>query len=1406
MHTLFKFKKFFIGVTLVGLVLLPALGVFVAQAQTAPRGSDAPAGRVLQAATCNENDAVTVQVSPATPKIGGTVKFTGTVKSECQAKVGGTGNGGSMWLYHGEYTPSNTQFEAEIANGFTISKEFPITPQLFSPGQHLVGVKMSYCAATFGEPVCLDFLGRVTISVEAAATTGGATLTGTVEQQVQFSTIREVFTLVYGQGGSGKAAAKIQYECGNDNTKRTANVGDKINCDYEKKAGTYTFTATALDASGNPIQGATFSKQITLTGNETNATGVDSPGLGDLAFGGFELFIGWLLKLFGSALKYTILWIVGPFIESILSIHTYDDKFANVIYPAWEIFRNLGNIFFILSIVAIGVATVFRISGWAVKDLLVKLIVGAILINFSLSIAQSILGIADTVQNQFLPNDTGAIRQIVNHLFTADLFSGTPGNLGGFGGVLEQIMNFFLTFGSFIAFLGIAALLTVRILFLWILLMLSPLPYIAMVLPISRSMSKKWWSEFGKWAFITPVMAFMLNLTALITVQTKASNIIQSLSNTDPSKTDGVVSGVMFAFASNAIPLGFLYMTLKAATAFGSGASGFINKAAEKGVRAAFWPAAAAGAAIGAGAAKVGAGAAAVGVGAKNIGMLPFTGLRNRMAVNSQDRQDAINRGTASTGQKIWQGAVNATRLGEYAKAKRERLQGNIKDLAKKREEQIKETEQRVLSWDGARVGMEKLALRWNGTSTAKVKAEMDQAVEYQKIIPQEIEDKLVQEKKDKEAERKRLNNLSDEDYAKASKASIESAIEGLKEQINEKTQLQQQEVEKANAAFNDQLKDVAADKSAASDRVKDLDAKIAAKQSDLGAVEAAQSTRLKDIDTQIAAKRQQIEAAQAAEKDPNNKSVVLPGPEVMSQWQSELSALEKEKEKAAADKTPVLAVQNDISKLETEKAEAVANQAKLEKEEEDIKLAQTDEIKKIKQSYGEEISGLDNGTVGLSKALETWDGKEPIDVSHVDINKLDPETQAKLKNAFGAARVAEMVALDNQIGVKRMKKKTDENGNVVIVDGKEVEEEDKDKDGNTVWLSGLEATLAGNKKQKEKAGLSVGTKVTDADLKNKQAEFEKLEDLHARSSLKESFLATKNRVDATKAASARAPFEAYDYESRLRAFKEAEIRGDKYLALNLIQEIQKEGDFPDMLRRSGYSQTLADYRRFMEDKLGKLGFSEKELLDIAKESDDRMSSSAPGLAGAVKINEKTRTREWAKPEQTTAKLFDKAMAKGDGTLGAMWSKMGAPNVLSWNAKANEGQGGYEASAFLLEGLDRLDPEDEIAMRDFYRRLSAAGARQLTTDLGWLKDQEGAVDAIKKQIQDKVRAKMGNTAEADKKAELVYQMIQAKSGQYRQASAVVNKYLSPNKNKNNNSSPRGTAGIPLDEEDDDLTA
>lgn len=397
----------------------------------------------------------------------------------------------------------------------------------------------------------------------------------------------------------------------------------------------------------------------------------------------------------------------GPFIEALVSIRTYTDDFAQVIYSAWQILRNLGNIFFILSIVAIGVATVFRISGYAVKDLLVKLIVGAILINFSLTIAQAILGIADTVTNQFLGPNTGAIRAIVNPLVTTNIWANVTANAGDFSSSIQGVFSFWLSFAAFIAFLGVAFLLFFRIIMLWILLMLSPLPYVAMVLPATRKMSKTWWSKFIQWAFNAPIVAFMLNLTATIT--TANSNIIQKLANVQTGNSSEVTT-FMFAVAGQAIPIAFMFMTVKAGASVGKGAAGFIDKAIDKGAKAAFLPAALTGAAIGAGVGAVGgavgAGAAAVANTAKNAAAVPLDLAKLKFAEKRAGRLAAIDEGTAGVGTKAISFLAGDKGIGKILAAKRKRYADSTKDYKHSNEATLAylEKEKSILGWKGAKV------------------------------------------------------------------------------------------------------------------------------------------------------------------------------------------------------------------------------------------------------------------------------------------------------------------------------------------------------------------------------------------------------------------------------------------------------------------------------------------------------------------------------------------------------------------------------------------------------------------------------------------------------------------------------------------------------------------------------
>lgn len=68
----------------------------------------------------------------------------------------------------------------------------------------------------------------------------------------------------------------------------------------------------------------------------------------------------------------------------------------------WEIARDTANIFFIFILLGISIATILRIESYGAKQLLVKLIIIALLINFSLPLSMVIIDVSNVLALQFL--------------------------------------------------------------------------------------------------------------------------------------------------------------------------------------------------------------------------------------------------------------------------------------------------------------------------------------------------------------------------------------------------------------------------------------------------------------------------------------------------------------------------------------------------------------------------------------------------------------------------------------------------------------------------------------------------------------------------------------------------------------------------------------------------------------------------------------------------------------------------------------------------------------------------------------------------------------------------------------------------------------------------------------------
>ena len=273
--------------------------------------------------------------------------------------------------------------------------------------------------------------------------------------------------------------------------------------------------------------------------------------------------LGVFIGFFQELIYGIFYWLIAPMIQAMLSIRVYTDTFVAVIYPGWEVIRNICNIFFIVALMVIALATLFRVDSYKTRPLLVQLILAALMINFSLVIAQAILALADTIQAQFLPANVTVIRSLAGDLMVGtyrDLYFTKAFSDGSWSGVIKPLFFLAMSLGSFAVFAAIAVFLAIRIVALWLLLLISPIAYAAGILPSTAQYRGEWWKNFLRYAFFTPIMAFFLNLTALISNQFKENTILQSVSDPALYKELGNSDLATFVFrvASNLLLLVFL--------------------------------------------------------------------------------------------------------------------------------------------------------------------------------------------------------------------------------------------------------------------------------------------------------------------------------------------------------------------------------------------------------------------------------------------------------------------------------------------------------------------------------------------------------------------------------------------------------------------------------------------------------------------------------------------------------------------------------------------------------------------------------------------------------------------------------------------------------------------------------
>lgn len=207
-------------------------------------------------------------------------------------------------------------------------------------------------------------------------------------------------------------------------------------------------------------------------------------------------------------------------------------------YQAWSFFRNVANIMFVIAMlfVIFSQITGFGIDNYGIKKILPKLIVTAIIVNFSYiicgifvdlsnivgegikNILESVAGSTTTATEKLGDNVVGAINALVGALATTGVVTGGLTIAGAalssavVSGSLLTVIFPILAFVGAALMAGFFAMLMLglRQALIIIMIVISPVAFVLYAIPNTNGLFKKWFQLFKTLLMLFPVFCFMV--------------------------------------------------------------------------------------------------------------------------------------------------------------------------------------------------------------------------------------------------------------------------------------------------------------------------------------------------------------------------------------------------------------------------------------------------------------------------------------------------------------------------------------------------------------------------------------------------------------------------------------------------------------------------------------------------------------------------------------------------------------------------------------------------------------------------------------------------------------------------------------------------------------------------------
>jgi len=332
----------------------------------------------------------------------------------------------------------------------------------------------------------------------------------------------------------------------------------------------------------------------------------------------FAWLIGGLSRIIVSVLGFILVQVIGVLVK----IAQYNNFINETpIANGWALIRDISNMFFVIILLVIAFATILRIERYNYKKWLPKLLMMAILINFSKTICGLLIDATQVVMLTFV----GAFASIgsasvVELLGISDWQSikSTTADVSGWIAVAIYGLSVIYVLISLIIITAMTAMLAMRIVMIWLYVVLSPLAFLMAAFPDGAKYSSQWWSDFTKNLIVGPVLAFFIWLAFTSVASFGDSSIATGIGPGggevlvgDDANTLADQDGVRNLMIKFIIGIGMLIGGMQITQQIGGVAGGMAGKAFSKGKNMAL---------LGAGAIGGYALARAKG-GAKNLGM-----------------------------------------------------------------------------------------------------------------------------------------------------------------------------------------------------------------------------------------------------------------------------------------------------------------------------------------------------------------------------------------------------------------------------------------------------------------------------------------------------------------------------------------------------------------------------------------------------------------------------------------------------------------------------------------------------------------------------------------------------------------------------------------------------------------